>query len=293
VDPAEENTEGEAEEPEAWMAEDEQASTAETDQPKLFTGADIKGARLKERAKTEKRYERDIEDLKSRLAKYESGASPAAQTPSSPIPTLEQFGYDETQYAQAMQKWVSGTVQNQMQTVQQSEQQKQQLQRFQQDVDAHYERAAQLAQKHGIKPEVYQQTDLDVRSAVESIRPNQGDAIIDGLIAQLGEGSEKVMYHLGRNPAKLAEFKNQLASDPSGLKAAVYLGQLKGAALSPPKKASNAPKPPTQITGDSSRSPSGSALQKKYLAADKKGDHQAAYNARKAAKAQGIDVSNW
>ena len=296
-DPAEESTEGESEEPEAWQAVDEQASekTEDSDSaPRLFTGKDIKGARLKERAKAEKQFQTEIDELKQRLARYENGA-PHGGTPAQagPVPTLEQCDYDEQKYQQAMQQWVSGTVQRQINTAQQSQQQQKAQVQFQQDVDSHYERAAQLAQQHGIKPEIYQQTDLDVRSAIESVRPGQGDAIADALIAHLGEGSEKVMYFLGRNPGKLAEFKNQLASDPSGLKASVYLGMLKGSALSPPKKASNAPKPATRINGDSKSSANGTALYKSYQAADKKGDVQAAYNAKKAARAQGVDVSTW
>ncbi len=297
-DPAEESTEGDSAEPEAWMAEGEQASeeNSDSDGPRLFTGKDIKGARLKERAKAEKQFERELAEVKARLARYESGAPPQdhgnGQAKASPVPTLEQCNYDEQKYQQAMQQWVTGTVQSQISTVQQTEQQRQQQTQFQQAVDSHYERAAQLAQKHGIKPEVYQRTDLDVRSAIESIRPGQGDVIADGLIAQLGEGSEKVMYFLGRNPAKLAEFQNQLASDPSGLKAAMFLGSLKASALSPPKRPSNAPKPATQIRGDT-KPVSGSSLHKQYQSADRKGDVQAAYNAKKAAKAQGIDVSQW
>jgi len=160
-------------------------------------------------------------------------------------------------------------------------------------VDGHYERAAALIEKSNIKPEVYQATDIIVREAVEAVNPNLGDIIVDQVISILGEGSEKVLYFLGRNKAALAKFQNLLMTDKSGMKAAVYLGQEKQRLTNPIKQRSSAPAPVTNIKGDEPLSGAAGRFKKKYDAAHKKGDNQAAYNAKKEARAAKIDTSTW
>ena len=160
-------------------------------------------------------------------------------------------------------------------------------------IDGHYERAAELIEKSGIKPEVYQAADATVRKAVESITPNLGDLIVDQVISILGEGSEKVIYYLGRNKAALNKFQSLLASDKSGMKAAVYLGQEKQRLTNPLKPRSKAPDPASGIKGDESVTGAEGKFKKKYTAAHAKHDTQGAYNAKKEAKAAGVDVSKW
>lgn len=293
----EEGEHGEANaETEAWLS-DEQASNDE--KPRLFSSDDVRGARLKERAKTEKRLEQqhaeEITRLKAEMEALKSGAPIHPNQPgqAAPMPLLEHFDYDERRYAQAMQQWVAGTVQSQLQAVNQSSQQQNQLNQLNSEVDKHYERALKLAQQNGIRSDVYQQSDLNVRTALDEVMPGQGDAVADGLIAHLGEGSEKVFYYLGRNPTKLAELKNKLMQDRSGLKAAVFLGQLQASFKAPARKPSNAPPPARQITGDASPTPTATAMKKRYEKAEASGNVQAAYEARKAARAAGVDVSSW
>lgn len=160
-------------------------------------------------------------------------------------------------------------------------------------VDGHYERASELIEKSGIKPEVYQTADATVRKAVESIKPKLGDIIVDQVISILGDGSEKVMYFLGRNKVALAKFQSLLSSDPSGMKAAVYLGQEKQRLTNPTKPQSNAPAPASEIKGDELVRGAEAKFKKKYDAAHTKNDNQAAYNAKKEARAAGVDVSKW
>jgi len=283
-------------ETEAWLS-DEQASNDE--KPRLFSSDDVRGARLKERAKTEKRLEQqhaeEITRLKAEMEALKSGAPIHPNQPgqAAPMPLLEHFDYDERRYAQAMQQWVAGTVQSQLQAVNQTSQQQNRLNQLNSEVDKHYERALKLAQQNGIRSDVYQQSDLNVRTALDEVMPGQGDAVADGLIAHLGEGSEKVFYYLGRNPTKLAELKNKLIQDRSGLKAAVFLGQLQASFKAPARKPSNAPPPARQITGDASPTPTATAMKKRYEKAEASGNVQAAYEARKAARAAGVDVSSW
>lgn len=160
-------------------------------------------------------------------------------------------------------------------------------------VDGHYERAAELIEKSGIKPKIYQAADATVRKAVESITPNLGDLIVDQVISILGDGSEKVMYFLGRNKAALNKFQSLLSSDPSGMKAAVYLGQEKQRLANPIKPRSNAPDPLTGIKGDTPITGAEARFKKKYDSAHSKNDLQSAYNAKKEARAAGVDVSKW
>lgn len=171
--------------------------------------------------------------------------------------------------------------------------QKQAQEELTEAVDGHYDRAATLIEKSGIKPEVYQAADTTVRKAVEAVTPNLGDIIVDQVISILGEGSEKVMYFLGRNKAALAKFQNLLESDKSGMKAAVYLGQEKQRLTNPLKLKSTAPDPVTGIKGDAPATGVEAKFKKKYNAAHKGNNSQAAYNAKKEAKAAGVDVSSW
>lgn len=161
-------------------------------------------------------------------------------------------------------------------------------------VDAHYERAAALSQKSGIKPEAYQAADLKVRQALESVFPGAGDAITDKLISLVGEGSEKVFYHVGVNPSKLNKFVESFAHDKSGLAASAYLGKLSAELSAPGKRQSNAPDPGDDVHGDRHRGGNDfKDMQKKYDKAHEKGDGQAAFKIKKAAKAKGADTKSW
>ena len=174
---------------------------------------------------------------------------------------------------------------------QQKVRQQQAQQKLVEAVDGHYERAEKLIGESGITPEVYKVADTTVRAAVEAINPNLGDVIVDQVISILGDGSEKVLYYLGRNKVALAKFQNLLATDKSGMKAAVYLGQEKQRLTKPIKPRSNAPNPVVDIKGDEVLTGAEGRYKKKYDAA--KGNLQKAYNIRKEAKAANVDVSTW
>jgi len=109
----------------------------------------------------------------------------------------------------------------------------------------------------------------------------------------MGEGSEKVLYYLGRNQAALNKFQSLLAADKSGMKAAVYLGQEKQRLTNPIKPRSKAPDPASEIKGDEATRGAANKFKKTYDAASKKDHPQDMYNAKKAARAAGVDVSEW
>jgi hypothetical protein len=173
--------------------------------------------------------------------------------------------------------------------------QTQAAQQLDQAVDGHYQRAAKLAEESGITPELYQNADTVVRQTIESVLPKMGDIVTDNMIARLGEGSEKVMYFLGRNKTAQEKLRSSLVTDPTGISAALYLGELKSTVAAPQKRVSRARAPATQIQSDEGGSAKGEAkkLKDSYRSAHKRGQGQAAYNAKKTAKAAGIDVSDW
>ncbi len=160
-------------------------------------------------------------------------------------------------------------------------------------VDKHYERAVTLATESGITPEMYQNADFRVRNMVNSLFPDAGDAITDALIANLGEGSEKVMFSIGVKDSRLKELHTLFQQDPTGVKASMYLGTLKAELNAPRKRKTNAPKPAPDINGDAQKDETSRKLKKRYDEADKKGDLQSRFNTRREAKKAGVDTSNW
>jgi len=164
---------------------------------------------------------------------------------------------------------------------------------IEQAVDDHYDRAANLIKDNKIDIKVYKTADRRVREVVEAVKPGLGDTVTDSIISILGEGSEKVMYFLGRNPKALGQFKNLLENDPSGLKASVFLGKQQERLLNSRRKTSKARPPADDVKGDKVTPQKGKALLKKRKAALKADNVQLAYDLKKQAKAQGVDVSNW
>ena len=160
-------------------------------------------------------------------------------------------------------------------------------------VDGHYLRADKLITESGISAETYRQADEIVRNAIEAVRPGFGNIIVDQIISVLGEGSEKVLYKIGRSKALRGELITLLSEDPHGLKATAFLGEQKAKLSLTTKRKSNAPPPSSEINGDSVTSSSERVFKKKYESAHNSGNAQAAYNAKKAAKAAGVDTSGW
>ncbi len=241
----------------------------------------------------------DRDETIERLTKERDDAlkpKPAEEKTTLVKPKQDDFDTDDA-YDQAMEKYNddrSVEVWNRKQLEKDTGEAQANAQKvMKESVDGHYERASELIEKSGITPEVYQAADTTVRKAVEEINPKLGDIIVDQVISILGDGSEKVIYYLGRNKAALTKFKSLLTSDPSGMKAAVYLGQEKQRLTKTTNQQSNAPAPASEIKGDEPVKGAAGKYHKKYKAAHAKQDTQAAYNAKKEARAAGVDVSSW
>jgi hypothetical protein len=300
VDPGEgEQTETEGTETEAWMQTEEQTSEGDDEETVVPLAAHTK-MRGKLKGRIGEQNE-ELEQLRAENAALKSGHPAPAQETATPaaMPTLEGSDYDEAKYQQDLSNWMSKQVQSQVaqatKATTQTAAQTQAAQQLDQAVDGHYQRAAKLAEESGITPELYQNADTVVRQTIESVLPKMGDIVTDNMIARLGEGSEKVMYFLGRNKTAQEKLRSSLVTDPTGISAALYLGELKSTVATPQKRVSRARKPATQIQGDEGGLAKGEAkkLKETYSSAHKRGQGQAAYNAKKTAKAAGIDVSDW
>jgi hypothetical protein len=160
-------------------------------------------------------------------------------------------------------------------------------------VDMHYDRAAKLIDESKIDPDVYKSVEDRVYTAVEEILPKMGMAIVDHFIALMGEGSEKVLYYVGRNKKIFDEFKESLQSDKTGLKTSFFLGKVLEKVNGVKNKKSNAKIPAKDLNGDVNSSRGEVLMLKKYQEAHKKGDTQSAFNIKRQARLKGFNVREW
>lgn len=273
---------------EAWLAdsEDEQASGSGA----KFSDSDVAAAKRKLRAKLEKQHNEELERIKAELEALKRGSTqPVAQSVAK-VPTLEQYNYDEAEYAAAMTAWVRSQVQGATQASEVQTKQLQKQQELEQSVEDHYKRAAELVTKYNIDPEVYRGADENFRKTVERVFPGQGELVANQMLARLGKGSEKVAYQLGRNAQKREAFEAKLRQDPSGIEASIYLGTLKAEVNLPTAKKTRAPAPAARATGGEGVVSDELSMKKKYQAEQ---DTQKRFNIRRKAKLAGIDVRDW
>ena len=276
---------------EEWM------KTDEGDKPEgVPTATHI---RIKEKLKTRvAEKDSEIEALKQKIAVLEQGVQRKAQPHKEPLerPKRVDFGNDDAYY-EAIDVYQDRMLEdryarlNAQQT--QKSRQKRAMQTVEQSVDAHYERAAKLLEETGISDELYKNADISVRKAVSDVLGTGGDAITDQLIATIGEGSEKVLYYVGNNRTALDRFRSLLSSDPTGLQAAMFLGEQKNRLNKPGRMQSTAPAPSRELPGGDVPVVGAGELQKRYNTAVKKGDINGQINAKLDARRNGVDTSAW
>lgn len=273
----------------AWMK-------PEGEETPKFTDSDAAAIRRKYKSQVQEKNEeneslrKEIEELKKKVS------SPAVESVQAK-PKREQF-VTEDEYLEALTDYKIALSTQRSQSEQSAaaakQRQEEMIAATTKAVDAHYERGAKLAEKSGIKPEAYQAADKQFRSAIEGEFPKAGDAIADALIASLGAGSEKVTFNLGVNATRRAEFVKLLREDKSGIRAAAYLGEIKALLNAPAKRQTTAPDPIDDIRGDKAGGVgSAEKMRRDYKTAHAKGDVQAAFNIRRAAKNKKIDTSKW
>ena len=270
----------------SWLSED-----SDSQEDRRFTGSDIAAAKRKLKGRLEEKSS-EVEELKDQVAQLmQQQQSQASQAQALNRPTREQFlnaeDPDEA-YIDAMTDWKLASKIQQSQGVVQQHQRQQVIEQAQ---NRHYEAASKLIDEHGISPDLYKQADTQFRRGLDSVRQGAGDLIAQELITQMGEGSEKVTYMLGRNPSKMAQLQQALMEDPSGIKASMMMGRLQAEVTMPRKNTRKAPPPARRVQGDASST--GNSAKRMKKAYDQAGNAQDAFNARRAAKKAGVDTSNW
>lgn len=283
-----ENEEGENE-TELWQ-QDEQTSNEDQSVPVS------KHIKVRTKLKGEIREQKsELEKLRAENAKMqESILHHGKPTQPSARPKIEDFDFDDDEYNKALDKWdderLTAKVSELQNAGNQQAQFKARQESLEQSVTDHYERASTLIESAGISADVYKEADTAVRLAVDAVMPGKGDEVVNFMISNLGDNSEKLMYYVGRNPQVLEELKATLANDPSGMKTMLYLGRKSVEVTAPKKKASKAPAPATAVSGDANLTGSGSALLKKY---NKAGSVQDRIDIKRQAKQAGIKTADW
>lgn len=286
--------EEESEDVESWMQEE--VATPDDGDSGFKPNREAAAVRKKLKAKLHEKDD-ELESLKAEIERLKSGSTTAPQTELK-RPKLEDFDYDEEAYNAAMDDYYDKRVDTKLESKQSVQQQREAAERqkkaLEEAVDRHYTRAAKLVEEGKVSEEKYTQADRAVRESFERIAKGNGDKIVDSLIKtldSLGEGSEKVFYQLGVNPAKMQEVANLFATDPSGLSTVAYLGKLQASIQSPTKRKSSAPAPSPELKGSGSTKTPGEALLKRYKKAGS--NVQARLDIKREAKRQGIDTRNW
>lgn len=282
---------------EPWMQSDEQTSQS--------NGVPVsKHVAMKHKLRGQiKEQGSEIEELRAEIAALKGGqqeqqqpVQPTIEAPKKP--TLESCGYDNAKFADALADYTDKMIDYRATVGQQQSQQRQSQEQAKQQLDgavnSHYDRAEELIEQHGLTREAYQAADTKVRRMIEGVMPGQGNEVTDFLISQLGEGSEKVFYRLGVNNADAIALQSAIAEDKTGMKAMLYLGQLKERLNRPSaiKKTSSAPKPATQVTG-TNETLSEKTMRKQVATARKNQDFAKAIRIKREAQKQGIDTKNW
>lgn len=286
--------EEESEDVESWMQEE--VATPDDGDSGFKPNREAAAVRKKLKAKLHEKDD-ELESLKAEIERLKSGSTTSPQTELK-RPKPEDFDYDEEAYNAAMDDYYDKRVDTKLESKQSVQQQREAAERqkkaLEEAVDRHYTRAAKLVEEGKVSEEKYTQADRAVRESFERIAKGNGDKIVDSLIKtldSLGEGSEKVFYQLGVNPAKMQEVANLFATDPTGLSTVAYLGKLQASIQSPTKRKSSAPAPSPELKGSGSTKSPGEALLKRYKKAGN--NVQARLDIKREAKRQGIDTRNW
>ena len=293
---------------ESWQLTEE-SETSEDEQTSGFV-PNHEAAKRRKQAKALKgelkEKDSELEELRKQVEALKAGSATQAEPEIKPLvkPTREQFDFDDDAYDAAMEQYYDKKFEQKLNThtttvsekQQQEAQQREAIENQEKALNAHYERANKLVADGKVTEDSYRNADTIVRRSLDSMFPGQGESMTNTLIStlnNLGEGSEKVMYQLGVNPAKMQELMSKFSIDESGLSATAFLGQLQAQVQSPSKRRSQAPKPGTKVDGEGGNSGREGTFKKAYDKAEKAGDLQGKLNAKRAAKNQKIDTSNW
>jgi hypothetical protein len=261
----------------------------------------LKG-RIREKDSEIEELRRQIEELRTGSKTADEGPQSQASQPASKLPRLSDFEDaedPEAAYSEAMLRHTLSVVQSTGQQQQQQQKQQEAEQRREAALEDHYTRVATIVTIGHIDVDKAREAEASLRQSVDSVMTGQGDLVVDAMIERLGEGSEKVVLHLGRNPNSRARFIDALKEDPTGLKAAMVAAELKSKfSSSANKRVTNAPKPSSRKVagGGDGTTQQERAFKKRLSEARKKPGAeaiQAAIAIKQEAKAAGLNTEGW
>lgn len=294
LETGDEISEGEESEEEEVAELEEWEKTGEEDEklPDVPVETHIKAKKKWKRREEAK--DSEIEQLKAEVEKLKSGGVKTTEELKRPDPL--DFENDD-EYEDAREQYILKKIE--LKNKQQEVERKQQefASRIKMGVDDHFERVESFVEERNIDRDVYRAAENVFVQTLDEFFPGKGEDNADYFLSMLGEGSEKIPYFLGRNKAKLAEFKNLLKEDPGGIKAAMFLGRenlrLNGGATTKPK--TKAPKPAADAAGSAAVKGTANekALRKKYNDFHKSGESSKAWDIKVQARKLGINTSEW
>lgn len=197
----------------------------------------------------EQRENVEVENLKAELAEQSKQLQQYATQNEKPSaqPTLEQCEFSNEKYAAALVSWAQGQQTEPISTDSAAQVVRDEFAKINQqktshqlkiDEDAvfaeHYERASKLKVR-------------DYTATEEKALQNLGDDLMDA-IQKLVPNSERVLYHLGKNPVKAQEMRNAFDTNPT--LATLKIGGL-SSELSGNPKTNKAPEPENKVEGGS------------------------------------------
>lgn len=165
---------------------------------------------------------------------------------SSAVPSLESCDYDESKYQAEMLKWNRQNLEQSMNEIEQNRLQQQRAALIHHQIEADVKQHYQRVQDIGIDADAF-------IPAEQALRDQFGDVAVDQMISAIGEGSERVVYHLGLNQKERDKVAELVQQDPSGLRAMTYLGRMAVKLSTEPVKGtiSQAPAADRPINGSS------------------------------------------
>lgn len=294
VDEPEEAAEPETEEPQAELEDFDlelEDGEPDPDQQKKHTAEQALYHKLTKQKKKRQEAESEVESLRAELNQLKAAITQPAQPeqdPQSglpPVPVLYENGVNTPQeYTVAYQNWVNEVNQINAQKAQREASRNAVIKQTQAKADSLAKKASGFIQENNLKPDLV----IDaIETATSEISAATGldDALVVMLDA-VGEGAERVAYHLGRNQTSMSKVKQLLSEDPSGMRAISFMTRLT-TKLKPKTQVSKAPEIDEPVKGDGSTQ-GAKKLQALY---DKASDPQEMMRLRKKARELGVKLA--
>lgn len=250
--------------------------------------------------------ENEVKELREQIAQLKQGGQPSQaqqqSAPTAPNPKDFESEYgdiDFEKFNQANAKYLQDMIDYRLESKNadssQSMQEQEKQQQLESVVNEHYQRAESLVKSGVVSAERFAEADHKIVEAFDSRAQGNGRQLADYLIQYVGmvsDNPEKLWFKLGVDSALLNDVIEDFQNDQTGNKGIAHLSKIDKQISKPSNIRSKAPAPAKEVKGNASVK-SSSALAKRYKAAHKKGNTQEAFNVRREAKQNGIDVSNW